>query len=73
MRPQDVRVDHTFVTGHHWDQWGVDGLALVLFAEWQHREEPGFTERQCQDWLIQWRQAVGFENVAPEFGHGFGD
>jgi hypothetical protein len=29
--------------------------------------------RQCQEELMQWRQEVGFEDVAPNFGHGFGD
>lgn len=68
-----IVLHHTFVTGDHWDQWGMEGLVLVLFAEWQHLEQPGWTERQVQEWLMDWRERTSFEDVAPEFGHGFGD
>jgi len=68
-----ITIHHTFITGDHWDEWGVEGLALLLFAEWQHNWQPGYTEHQCQGWLMQWRERNNLEDVAPEFGHGFGD
>ncbi len=68
-----ITIHQSFFDGDRWDQWGIDGLALLLFSEWQHYNEPGWDERQCQQQLIQWRQQVGFEDIAPEFGHGFGD
>ena len=68
-----VVIHHTFITGDHWDLWGVDGLALLLFAEWQHQERPNWSERQCQEWLMQYRDRNNLEHIAPEFGHGFGD
>lgn len=63
----------SFVTGNRWDQHDAPGLALLLFAEWQHLDRPELSERACQNWLVQWREAVGLGAVAPEFGHGFGD
>ncbi|MFH0980094.1 MAG: hypothetical protein V2A79_00960 [Planctomycetota bacterium] len=38
-----------------------------------HYNEPGWDERQCQQQLMQWRQQVGFEDIAPEIQHGLGD
>lgn len=69
----NIYLHHSYVTGDRWDQWGVDGLALLLFGEWQHIEEPYWTERQCQAWLEQWRQEVGWQNVAPEIYHEYSD
>lgn len=68
-----ITIHQSFFDGDQWDRWGVDGLALLLFSEWQHYNQPSWNERQCQEQLMQWRQQVGFEEVAPNFGHGFGD
>lgn len=68
-----ITIHQSFFDGDRWNEYGIDGLALLLFAEWQHINEPGFTERQCQEQLMQWRQQVGFQEVAPDFTHGFGD
>jgi hypothetical protein len=67
-----ITIHQSFFDGDRWDQWGIDGLALLLFSEWQHINGCG-AERDCQEQLMQWRQEVGFEDIAPEFGHGFGD
>lgn len=51
----DICLHHSYVTGDRWDRWGVDGLALLLFSEWPHIEQPYWSERQCQEWLQRWR------------------
>lgn len=83
---EQVVIHHSFITGEHWnaavDEGGEDlavsALALLLFAEWQHIDQPQLTERQCQveylraqDRLIQCHEIP--HRLNPGFGHGFGD
>jgi hypothetical protein len=63
-----VHVD--FVTGQ---EFGEELLGLILFAEWQHIDDPGATERQLEVRLKAFRQRTGTTDVAPEIQHGFGE
>jgi hypothetical protein len=68
-----ICLHYSYVTGDRWYHEGIDGLALLLFSEWQHIEQAQWTERQCQQWLQQWRQQVGWQYVAPEVHHEWTD
>ncbi len=60
-----VHVD--FVTG---PDFSPEFLALLLFAEWQHIDRPGESERQLEVRLKAFRQRVGLTDLHPEFQHG---
>lgn len=82
-----VILHHTFVTGEHWNklvaqggqELAISGIALLLFAEWQHMNEPGSAERPLQVKLAAFKQALKNCGEIPqsglyeEFGHGYGD
>jgi len=83
----EVVIHHTFITGDHWDElvekYGEDvaisGLALLLFAEWQHIDQPSDDEHQVQERFVPFKQnlincgLIPNEGLLEEFGHGFGD
>ncbi|GMV96564.1 MAG: hypothetical protein AMXMBFR83_09290 [Phycisphaerae bacterium] len=75
----EPHLDRTIILHHayverqynYYKQWGVKGIAILLFAEWQHQNEPGKSEPNCQTDLENWRSQVpAFQNVAPEVIHG---
>ncbi len=68
-----VTFHHTYITGSRWGQYGKNGIVILLFAEWQHHDCPNCSEEDLQPGLMNFRVRHNLVNVAPEFGHGFGE
>lgn len=63
-----VHVD--FVTGF---EFSPEILGLLLFAEWQHIDDPSLSERQAEDRLKAFRQRVGLTDIRPDIQHGWSE
>jgi len=65
-----IAIHESLVNPPFWDDNALKILAVALFAEWQHTDQPGKTENECQTWLEQWLQQVGWDNLNLPFHHG---
>jgi hypothetical protein len=65
-----IAVHESLVNPPVWDDNALRILAVALFAEWQHTDEPNWSENQCQTWLEQWLQQVGWNDLNLPFHHG---
>lgn len=68
---QTIGVHESYVLPGTWDDNAERLLTLILFAEWQHIHEPTWTEDQCQVWLDQFIEDIGWTDLRPlPFHHG---
>jgi hypothetical protein len=67
---KNIAVHESLVNTPVWDDNALKILAVALFAEWQHTDEPQMSENECQTWLEQWLQQVGWNDLNLPFHHG---
>jgi hypothetical protein len=67
---RNIAIHESLVNPPVWDDNALRILAVALFAEWQHTDQPGMNESQCQTWLEQWLQQVGWDDLNLPFYHG---
>lgn len=67
---KNIAIHQSLVNVPEWNEQSKRVLAVLLFAEWQHTDKPDWTEGQCQTWLEQWLQEVGWDDLNLPFHHG---